>query len=239
MHDLGIHSFLEFLLGTIFIVLLPGPNSLYVLTASAQLGPRSGWAAAFGIFSGDAVLMVATASGAASLMTIFPTAFATFKALGAVYLGWIGYQLFREGLRRWPNTTRSGHAFGAAEAQTAVDLTDEASQALRASATASTKTQLRLPYLKALGLSLTNPKAILFFLAFFTQFVRADAASPALAYLTLGVVVQVISLAYLALLIFAGLRLQTAFETHPRWSSSGIVVVSVCFMGFAIKMLIG
>lgn len=239
MYDLGIHSFLEFLLGTIFIVLLPGPNSLYVLTASAQLGPRSGWAAAFGIFTGDTLLMVATASGAASLMVLFPTAFATFKALGAAYLGWIGYQLFREGLRRWP---RAPYAHQATE-QASVTAAKESSNAEQPNSSpvlmAQAAMQLRLPYLKALGLSLTNPKAILFFLAFFTQFVRTDAASPALAYLTLGVVVQVVSLAYLALLIFAGLRLQTAFETHPKWSSCGIVVVSICFMGFAAKMLVG
>jgi leucine efflux protein len=186
--------------------------------------------------------MVATASGAASLMVLFPTAFATFKALGAVYLGWIGYQLFREGLRRWPNPARSGLALEAAGAQTTQTAHSPIGNSLSPvipSAKPDLKTQIQLPYLKALGLSLTNPKAILFFLAFFTQFVRVDAASPALAYLTLGIVVQVISLAYLALLIFAGLRLQTAFETHPRWSSSGIVVVSVCFIGFAIKMLIG
>jgi leucine efflux protein len=217
MHELGIHSFVEFLLGTIFIVLLPGPNSLYVLTASAQFGPRGGWAAAFGIFSGDTLLMIATASGAASLMTLFPTGFAVFKSVGAGYLGWIGFQLFKEGLRRWSKATASA----------ASPTTFEQGSGLR------------LPFFKALGLSLTNPKAILFFLAFFTQFVRVDAASPALAYFALGVVVQFISLAYLAMLIFAGLRLQTVFETHPRWSSSGILVVSVCFMGFALKMLIG
>nr|UOZ96578.1 Leucine efflux protein [Cupriavidus sp.] len=239
MYDLGIHSFVEFLLGTIFIVLLPGPNSLYVLTASAQLGPRSGWAAAFGIFSGDTLLMVATASGAASLMVLFPTAFATFKALGAAYLGWIGYQLFREGLRRWPKAPNARQAFEYASVAAAKENTVDEQPNPPPVLPVEVATQLRLPYLKALGLSLTNPKAILFFLAFFTQFVRADAASPALAYLTLGVVVQVVSLAYLALLIFAGLRLQTAFETHPRWSSSGIVVVSVCFMGFAVKMLVG
>ncbi|MFZ9733496.1 MAG: leucine efflux protein LeuE [Burkholderiaceae bacterium] len=239
MYDLGIHSFVEFLLGTIFIVLLPGPNSLYVLTASAQLGPRSGWAAAFGIFSGDTLLMVATASGAASLMVLFPTAFATFKALGAAYLGWIGYQLFREGLRRWPKTPNARQAFEYASVAVAKENTVGEEPSPQPVLPARVGTQLRLPYLKALGLSLTNPKAILFFLAFFTQFVRADAASPALAYLTLGVVVQVVSLAYLALLIFAGLRLQTAFETHPRWSSAGIVIVSVCFMGFAVKMLVG
>jgi leucine efflux protein len=219
MYELGIQNFFEFLLGTIFIVLLPGPNSLYVLTASAQLGHRSGWAAAFGIFSGDTLLMIATASGAASLMSLFPRGFEIFKAIGALYLAWIGLQLLKEGWRRWPHQPPPPNLQGE---HPRADITG-----------------LRLPYLKALGLSLTNPKAILFFLAFFTQFVRADAATPALAYLTLGVVVQIVSLTYLTLLIFAGLRLQSVFETHPRWSSSGIVVVSLCFIGFALKMLLG
>ncbi|MFZ9313656.1 MAG: leucine efflux protein LeuE [Burkholderiaceae bacterium] len=242
MQELGIQNFLEFLLGTIFIVLLPGPNSLYVLTASAQLGHRSGWAAAFGIFSGDTLLMIATASGAASLMSLFPRGFEIFKAIGALYLAWIGLQLLREGWRRWPQQTQqtpSGNA--AAGNLPAQSLTngDAPSPTLQKQITQAGVTGLRLPYLKALGLSLTNPKAILFFLAFFTQFVRADAATPALAYLALGVVVQIVSLAYLTLLIFAGLRLQSVFETHPRWSSSGIVVVSLCFIGFALKMLAG
>jgi leucine efflux protein len=95
------------------------------------------------------------------------------------------------------------------------------------------------PFWKALGLSLTNPKAILFFIAFLTQFVRADAPSAALAYLSLGVVVQVVSLSYLALLIYAGLRLQGAFAAHPRWAASGIFLVSLCFLGFAASILLG
>ena len=232
MYELGIQNFFEFLLGTIFIVLLPGPNSLYVLTASAQLGHRSGWAAAFGIFSGDTLLMIATASGAASLMSLFPRGFEIFKAIGALYLAWIGLQLLKEGWRRWPHP-------GAPDHRPAVVTQEPGSPNPKEEHPRADSTGLRLPYLKALGLSLTNPKAILFFLAFFTQFVRADAATPALAYLTLGVVVQVVSLTYLALLIFAGLRLQSVFETHPRWSSSGIVVVSLCFIGFALKMLLG
>ena len=235
MQELGIQNFFEFLLGTIFIVLLPGPNSLYVLTASAQLGHRSGWAAAFGIFSGDTLLMIATASGAASLMSLFPRGFEIFKAIGALYLAWIGLQLLKEGWRRWPHQSapRDTPAFVTREAGLPPPPNQQG-EPPRADITG-----LRLPYLKALGLSLTNPKAILFFLAFFTQFVRADAATPALAYLTLGVVVQIVSLTYLTLLIFAGLRLQFVFETHPRWSSSGIVVVSLCFIGFALKMLLG
>lgn len=220
--DLGIHSFLEFAVGTVIIVVLPGPNSLYVITASARLGERAGWRAAGGILTGDTILMVATAAGAASMMTLFPTAFTLMKAVGALYLGWIGLQLLRDGWQRWRNSMSASVVDPQARPQAAPSSAPSSA-----------------PFWKALGLSLTNPKAILFFIAFLTQFVRADAPSAALAYLSLGVVVQVVSLSYLALLIYAGLRLQGAFAAHPRWAASGIFLVSLCFLGFAASILLG
>ena len=228
--DLGIHSFLEFAVGTVIIVILPGPNSLYVITASARLGERAGWRAAGGILTGDTILMVATAAGAASMMTLFPTAFTLMKAVGALYLGWIGLQLLRDGWQRWRNTMSAS-----------VEDPQARTQAVASGAPSSTPSSApsSAPFWKALGLSLTNPKAILFFIAFLTQFVRADAPSAALAYLSLGVVVQVVSLSYLALLIYAGLRLQGAFAAHPRWAASGIFLVSLCFLGFAASILLG
>lgn len=228
--DLGIHSFLEFAVGTVIIVILPGPNSLYVITASARLGERAGWRAAGGILTGDTILMVATAAGAASMMTLFPTAFALMKAVGALYLGWIGLQLLRDGWQRWRNSMSASVVDPQAR-----------TQAVASGAPSSTPSSApsSAPFWKALGLSLTNPKAILFFIAFLTQFVRADAPSAALAYLSLGVVVQVVSLSYLALLIYAGLRLQGAFAAHPRWAASGIFLVSLCFLGFAASILLG
>ena len=224
--DLGIHSFLEFAVGTVIIVILPGPNSLYVITASARLGERAGWRAAGGILTGDTILMVATAAGAASMMTLFPTAFALMKAVGALYLGWIGLQLLRDGWQRWRNSMSAS-------------VVDPQARTQAVASGAPSSAPSSAPFWKALGLSLTNPKAILFFIAFLTQFVRADAPSAALAYLSLGVVVQVVSLSYLALLIYAGLRLQGAFAAHPRWAASGIFLVSLCFLGFAASILLG
>ncbi|MDA0847045.1 MAG: leucine efflux protein LeuE [Proteobacteria bacterium] len=224
--DLGIHSFLEFAVGTVIIVVLPGPNSLYVITASARLGERAGWRAAGGILTGDTILMVATAAGAASMMTLFPTAFALMKVVGALYLGWIGLQLLRDGWQRWRNSTSA-------------PVVDPQARTQAVASSAPSNAPSNAPFWKALGLSLTNPKAILFFIAFLTQFVRADAPSAALAYLSLGVVVQVVSLSYLVLLIYAGLRLQGAFAAHPRWAASGIFLVSLCFLGFAASILLG
>lgn len=213
--DLGIHNFWQFLLGTIIVVLLPGPNSLYVITASARHDRHRGWQAAFGILTGDTLLMLATASGAASMMHLFPTAFMLFKTSGAVYLGYIGVQLLRQAWQRW---LLKGQQDTLAEEDRVFVKEPK-------------------PYWRAFSLSLTNPKAILFFLAFFTQFVREDAQSPALAYLLLGVVVQICSLLYLWMLIVAGARLKSRFQAQHRMASASMALVGVFFLGFAFRMI--
>ena len=46
----GITDLTTFILGTVFIVLLPGPNSLYVMAAASRWGVRAGYQGAAGIF---------------------------------------------------------------------------------------------------------------------------------------------------------------------------------------------
>ena len=57
---LGITDLPTYLVGLVLIILLPGPNSLYVLSVAARRGVRPGYAAAAGVWTGDAVLMTVT-----------------------------------------------------------------------------------------------------------------------------------------------------------------------------------
>jgi leucine efflux protein len=68
--QIGVTDLPTFILGTIAIVLLPGPNSLYVLTASSQGGWRSGVWASLGIVLGDTLLILAVVLGAATQQSI-------------------------------------------------------------------------------------------------------------------------------------------------------------------------
>lgn len=68
------------------------------------------------------------------------------------------------------------------------------------------------PFRRALVVSLLNPKAILFFIAFFVQFVDPAYAYPALSFVVLGVFAQIASVLYLSALIFSGTRLAAAFR---------------------------
>ena len=85
----GITDLATYVLGTIFIVLLPGPNSLYVLSLASQRGVRAGYLGACGIFAGDTILMVLSATGVASLLQASPALFMVLKYIGAGYLAWM------------------------------------------------------------------------------------------------------------------------------------------------------
>jgi leucine efflux protein len=210
MRMFGITDLGTFLAAAIFIILLPGPNSIYVLSVAAQRGVRTGYGAACGVFVGDTVLMTAAAAGGASLLMASPQIFFVVKMVGAAYLGWIGVQLLRGAVRTWRSEVTAN------EAPRVVD----ASQ----------------PFRKALVVSLLNPKAIAFLLSFFIQFVDPSYPHPALSFLILGSILQVASFLYLSTLIFAGARLAAAFRARRRLSSTANASVGVLFVGFGAKL---
>jgi len=168
-------------------------------------------------------------------------AFEGFKIIGALYLGWIGFELLRAGWqRRTQSESRADSIAMASETLSAPTPIAPANSATNPAVLTSLARRAPLhedPFLRALGLSLTNPKAILFFLAFFTQFVSPTAGSVALAYFVLGLVVQIVSLSYLWMLIVAGHRLARQFEEHPRWAGAGLMLVGAFFIGFALRLM--
>ena len=215
----GVTDLPTFVIGTIFIVLLPGPNSLYVMTVASRAGVGAGYRGACGIFVGDAILMLLAATGAASLLLAQPAVFQIVKYAGAGYLAWIGFGLLRSAPALWRGT-----------AADATDATDAADGGERPRAAAGR------PFRTALLISLMNPKAILFFVAFFIQFVDPAWANPAVPFLILGVIVQFFSALYLSALIFGGAYLADQFRRRRRLSGLATGGVGVLFMGFGLKL---
>lgn len=206
----GITDLATFVLGTIFIVLLPGPNSLYVMTVASRWGVGAGYRGACGIFVGDAILMILSATGVASVLQANPAVFMVLKYAGAAYLSWLGLGLLRSAWRTW-------------RGQATPPLRQENLDASH-------------PFKTALVISLMNPKAILFFISFFIQFVAPDYPHPELSFLILGVIVQICSALYLSALIFGGARLAQQFRRRQRLSAAATGGVGGLFIGFGVKL---
>jgi leucine efflux protein len=214
---LGVTDFWTYVLGVVAIILLPGPNSIFVLSVAARRGVRAGYRAAGGVFLGDAVLMVLSAAGVASLLRAYPPVFLVIKGAGAAYLGWIGFGIIRGAVRRW----RSG---------------DTVAGAAGSDIAAAGPADLRHPFRRAAVVSLLNPKAILFFVSFFIQFVDPGYPYPAVSFLVLAAVVQVCSGLYLTALIFGGQFLAGQFRRRRRLAAGVTTGVGAVFVGFGVKL---
>jgi leucine efflux protein len=218
----GRHRPPTYLAGLLLIILLPGPNSLYVLSVAARRGVRTGYKAAAGVFTGDAVLMTLAAAGAGALLQTSPLLFGVVKLLGAGYLTWLAVGMLRGAWALWRSRAERDGA-GAVEPQ---PLGEAAAERER-------------PYRRAVLISLFNPKAILFLVSFFVQFVDPGYAYPALSFLLLGALLQLGSFLYLTLLIFGGTRLSAAFRRRRRLSAGATSAAGVLFLGFAAKLATG
>lgn len=197
-----------YLVGLFLIIVLPGPNSLFVLTTSAARGIGAGYQAACGVFLGDTVLILLTAAGASTLLQQYPVLFFALKAAGAAYLFYVGAQILYALYRPRPATE-----------------TDTVQLAHGGY------------FRRALLLSLLNPKAILFLVSFFVQFVDPDKGHPWLAFMVLGAFLQLFSFTYLSTLIFGGAKLAAGFRRYRRLSNLANLAVALLFIGFALRML--
>ncbi|MFH8488203.1 leucine efflux protein LeuE [Streptomyces longisporoflavus] len=211
---LGVTDLPTYLAGLALIILLPGPNSLYVISVAARRGVRTGYTAAAGVWCGDAVLMTLSAAGVASLLQANAILFGIVKYAGAGYLTWLAVGMLRAAWGMWRARREQVEEQGKSGSHDAAER----------------------PFRRALVISLLNPKAILFFIAFFVQFVDPGYAYPALSFLVLGVLAQVASVLYLTALIFGGTKLSAAFRRRKRLSAGATSAAGALFLGFAAKL---
>jgi leucine efflux protein len=137
------------------------------------------------------------------------------RMLGAAYLAWMGYGFIRGGLTRWHGT-----------------------QVLASEDGRPRYFNTLHPAIAALTLSLTNPKAIFFFVSFFAQFIQPGYAHPGYTILYLALVLQLVSMTYLAGLIFSGQFFQRFFKIHPHYAAALWLIVGVLLIAFAGKLLL-
>src|SRR3569832_799777 len=90
---LGIHEIWLFVLAGVLLNITPGPDTVYVVGRSMQMGWRGGAAAALGISCGCFFHVAAAAIGLSALLMASSTAFGVLKLFGAAYLVLTGLQM--------------------------------------------------------------------------------------------------------------------------------------------------
>lgn len=206
-HDAGIINLWTFLAGALVIILLPGPNSLYVLRTGMGRGAKAASRAIAGVMLGDLVLIFLAWAGVATLIRTSPHIFMLVKYLGAMFLLYLGAKIIIGSLRQ------------------------------RRSTSPAEPVKQENYFLRALLLGVTNPKAILFYVSFFIQFIDPAVTHTAPAFALLGMLIQLISFSYYTLLLLAGAMMVRFLRSRTRLVKLANVLTGMLFFGFAVRLV--
>src|SRR5215210_1991660 len=125
------------------LFITPGPDMSLFLAKTISEGRRAGMASMLGAMAGCCVHTLLAALGISALLAASATAFTVLKIVGALYLLWLAADAVRHGSALTVRTERA--------AQTSIPRS----------------------FLLGVGINLTNPKIVLFFVTFLPQFVSA------------------------------------------------------------------
>lgn len=141
--------YFAFILASVLLLIIPGPTVLLVIGYGLGHGRRAALHCAAGVVLGDFTAMGLSLLGLSALLAASAVLFTVLKLLGAIYLGFLGVQL-------WKQSTRP----------TAEKKTPESSLG----APPEKGSMMRTAWL----VTALNPKAITFFVAFLPQFVQHE-----------------------------------------------------------------
>ncbi len=190
----------------------PGPSMLYVLSRTIQQGRRGGIASSLGLAAGGMLLALLAAYGLAALAAQSPLALRAIRLGGAGYLFWLGALALRAAWRP-PR----------AEAQPAGP-----------SATAGHAGPWRL-FWQGLLVELTNPKTLLFFVAFMTPFA---ASHTSLGLLLLGSLIPLTAVPADLLCIFAGAWAAQKARRRPWIARASDCAAALVLLGLGVVVLL-
>ena len=138
-----------FVLMTFVVSATPGPNMLLVLSNSARFGLRAATASMAGCMTALLAMMSISAAGLGALLQMFPAVFDALRLAGAAYLAYLGIKSWRAPVH--------DHA---------VDASRLVDPAMNQSAL----------FRQGMMVAASNPKAILFAVAFLPQFINPQNA---------------------------------------------------------------
>lgn len=152
---MSFETWLTFAIGSFLICATPGPNMLLVFVSSVKHGFKKSFLTMAGCLSAVCLLIMLSVMGVGALLAASPDAFRVLKILGAAYLIYVGVKTcISDGMIKAPDTS------GITDKTLDVEI-----------------------FRKGFLVGISNPKAILFAVAFFSQFV--DPSRPQFAQLAI------------------------------------------------------
>lgn len=197
-----------FSLATAGLAISPGPDNIFVLTQSLANGKKYGLATTAGLISGCLVHTTLLAFGISILIRESDTLFSGIKILGALYLLYLAYTVFRS------------------------------ESALNISGDDGPKKGLWELFKQGFIMNVLNPKVTIFFLAFFPGFLFSETLGTVVQFYILGLLFMFVSaLIFCGIAILSGTISQFLIDNTKvgpvlKW------LQIVVFLGIAVYLLL-
>lgn len=208
----SIETLVAFFGVSVLLALTPGPDNIFVLLQSAQRGWRAGMCVVLGLCLGLVGHTAAVALGLAAVFAASGMAFTVLKVVGAAYLAWLAW-----GALRAPASVHEAPPGGAAAA-------------------GGNGGALRMVG-RGVVMNITNPKVLIFFLAFLPQFADPARGSVALQIVCFGLLFVLATLLVFGAIaccsgVFGGILQRSA---RAQWWLNRLA--GVVFVGLAVRLL--
>ena len=200
-------QWLAFIVASILFIQVPGPSLLFTIGRALTVGRRDALLSVVGNGLGLMIQVVLVAIGLGAVVAASASAYTVIKLVGAGYVIYLGIQAIRH----------RGDARLALE-RAADDLP------VRSTALSSVRTGVIV--------GSTNPKTIVFFVAFLPQFTNENAGSPGLTLAVLGLVFGAMAIASDSVWALAASKARDWFARRPHrldklGATGGVMMVSL------------
>ena len=207
MAFLGIVDVGTFVIAFLILLILPGPGNLALITATARGGIKAGMLATFGVIVGDQIILWLATGGVAALLIRYPQWFHLMQWVGANYLFYMGVMLLRPKLQQTQTLT-------------------------------PTLRMRQGGYIgHALLVTLLNPKALIFYMAFFPQFIDPVHHQGLTTLMVMALLVATITLLYGIVFCALAKQLAAPIRQRPRLILWLERLAGASLVFFAINML--
>jgi threonine/homoserine/homoserine lactone efflux protein len=185
------HQWLAFVVASILFIQVPGPSLLFTIGRALTVGRRDALLSVVGNGLGLMVQVLLVAVGLGAVVAASTSAYTLIKLVGAGYVIYLGVQAIRH----------------RGDARLALEGAPDEVQA-RSSAISSVRTGLIV--------GATNPKTIVFFVAFLPQFANDSAGSPGVVLAILGLAFGAMAIASDSVWALAASKARDWFARRPR-----------------------
>lgn len=149
-------SVINLWISTLLILLIPGPAMLYVAGQTLANGRMAGWQAVLGLHLGRYFHVLWAAVSISLVIVVFPGVYAAMRAIGAVYLLWLGFSVVMSVANSNLEETKGSHE------------------------------PERRSFLQSVAFEVLNPQTLILFISLLPRFVDVNASNPALKLVLLG-----------------------------------------------------